>query len=469
MAARENQGLHIALIVFVVLTIILAVTTFMFFSRWDEELAKQADFENKAKTASTQADEYLTELKEVKAILGVTAADTLKTINEMKQKDFEQWSPGTPEDKQNYHDLAKQLFITLSAKQADIIAAQEREKKLADKIRADEATKVAEVGSYKKTVDERSADYNVERSKLNEQVSSAATAKTEAQQSFDARRKEFDAESAKAKAEIAELQKMLEIRDRTIARMAEEREREEKTYEVADGRVRWVSQGEQLVWLDRGSADGLRQQVAFNVIDRDEPNAASATPKGTLEVIRVTDAHAAEARILSDDPRNPILPGDLVFSAAWQPGRTEHFALTDFMDIDGDGISDRELIKHLITVNGGTIDAEVTDAGEWSGEMQVGTKFLIMGERPTDKNLNADVQKNRNRMIDAAKRLGVKQLSVDKFLDYIGYETRQRTVALDRNAQGSDFKAKLPEVPRKSIGKTIDFAPIRPKSKATPY
>ena len=455
MAARENQGLHIALIVFVVLTILLAVTTFMFFSRWDEELAKIADFEKATKTANTQADEYLTELKEVKTILGVTAADNLKTIGEMKKSDFEQWAPGTPDDKQNYHDLAKQLYTTLAQKQKDIIAAQEREQKLADKIKSDEATKVVEVNTYKKTVDERSADYTTERNKLNEQVSSAATAKSEAQQNYDARRKEFDSEVARSKAEVNDLNDQIVKLKQTISRMVDEREKEEKTYEVADGRVRWVNQGEQLVWIDRGSADGLNQQVAFNVIDRDEPNAAAATPKGTIEVIRVTDRHSAEARIISDNPTNPILPGDLLFHAAWQPGRIEHFALADFMDIDGDGLSDRETIKQIIIVSGGVIDAEVTDEGKWVGDMEVGTKYLILGDRPTDKNLNPDVQKNRNRILDAAKRLGVKQLSVDKFLDYVGYEVRQKTVALDRNARRQTLKPDFPKSLARALVKRL--------------
>ena len=41
MAARENQGLHIALIIFVILTIMLIVTTYIFFSNFQQERDKQ--------------------------------------------------------------------------------------------------------------------------------------------------------------------------------------------------------------------------------------------------------------------------------------------------------------------------------------------------------------------------------------------------------------------------------------------
>ena len=40
MAARENQGLQIALIIFVILTIMLIVTTYMFFSSYSSERDK---------------------------------------------------------------------------------------------------------------------------------------------------------------------------------------------------------------------------------------------------------------------------------------------------------------------------------------------------------------------------------------------------------------------------------------------
>ena len=41
--ARENQGLQIALIIFVILTIILGVTTFLFFRQYEEATAKAED------------------------------------------------------------------------------------------------------------------------------------------------------------------------------------------------------------------------------------------------------------------------------------------------------------------------------------------------------------------------------------------------------------------------------------------
>lgn len=469
MAARENQGLQIALIIFVVLTIALAVSTFMFFSKFDEERNKIAQYEKEAKDATAQASEALTEGKELKRILGAAAGDSLKMIQEAQKKDFTELNPGMAEDKQNYRALAMQLDKTLKDAQANLIAAQEREKKLGDKIKVDETTKVGEIKEYKTSVDTAATDYGEERGKLTADVKAAAEAKNEAQQKFDNQKKSFDDTNIKLKSEIQDLQSQIVKLTQVIDKLTEDRLKEEQELEVADGQVRWVNQGQQLVWLDKGSADGLRQQVSFKVIDRDEPNPATAPTKATIEVIRVTDGHSSEARIVTDDPANPIMPGDVLFSTAWQPGRIEHFAIAGFMDVNSDGVSDRELVKQLVTVNRGVIDAEVTDDGKMVGNMDVGTKYLIMGDRPTDKNLTPEMQKSYTRAIEQARKLGIKQMSVAKFLDYIGYEPEQRTVALDGDARPDDFKARMPDVPRKSIGKTIDYTPIRPKPKKTTY
>jgi hypothetical protein len=469
MAARENQGMQAALIVLVVLCILLFVTTFMFYSRWDEEVRKIAENDKTARDANAQAAEYLEELKAVKTHLGVPPTDPLKIIEEQKKKDFEQMSPGMADDQQNYRSLAKQLHTTLAQRTADIIAAQEREKKLGDKIKTDETAKVTEVKNYKTNFDQTADEYTKERKKLTEDVEKAASSKTDVADKLAAARKQSDGALAAAKADLEKVQAELKKVKETNQRMAEKERQTEEDYEVADGRVRWVSQAEQTVWLDKGSADGLHQLTTFKVIDQNEPNPASAPTKGTIEVTRITGGHAAEARIVSDDPVNPILPGDVVFSTAWQPGRPEHFALIDFMDVDGDRRSDRELIKRLITVAGGIIDAEVTDEGKLVGNVRVGTKYLIRGDQPTEKNLSPELINSRNRILKDAEDQGVKLMPLDRFLDYVGYTIEQKTVALDGSASPADFKAKLPDVPRKSVGKTIDFAPQRPKPKNTQY
>ena len=73
MAARENQGLQIALISFVILTILLSVFTYLLFSNWKEAdlkmtAASKAESDAKSKQAATQS-----ELDTLKAVMGEPA------------------------------------------------------------------------------------------------------------------------------------------------------------------------------------------------------------------------------------------------------------------------------------------------------------------------------------------------------------------------------------------------------------
>ena len=77
------------------------------------------------------------------------------------------------------------------------------------------------------------------------------------------------------------------------------------------------------------------------------------------------------------------------------------------MDIDGDLQSDRATIKDLIGVNNGVIDAEVGDDGSKTGQITSNTRYLVMGNRPTDKSA-AEVMTNITKMIDEAKQYGVR-------------------------------------------------------------
>ncbi|MCH8828808.1 MAG: hypothetical protein IID45_04445 [Planctomycetes bacterium] len=195
------------------------------------------------------------------------------------------------------------------------------------------------------------------------------------------------------------------------------------------------------MWLNVGPADGLRRQTSFVIVAPEDGNPITSEPKGRIEVVRLTEAHEAEARIVEDDLSNPIMPGDNIFSVAWEAGRSEHFALAGMMDIDGDGESDRQRIRDLISLNGGIIDAEVTEDGTRTGQMTINTKYLVLGERPDDRSKDLDAYST---ITDEAGTLGIKSFDVSEFVKYMGYKGEHKTVNLGRFAKPSDFKPRLP-------------------------
>jgi hypothetical protein len=232
-------------------------------------------------------------------------------------------------------------------------------------------------------------------------------------------------------------------------------EMRETDFESPDGRVTNVNQRTRSVWINLGMADGLRRQTTFAVYDRDEAGVMNPERKGAVEVVRVIDQHLAEARITEDDLRNPILPGDLIHSPAWRPGKV-HFALAGFMDMNGDGTSDRELIRNLITMSGGVIDAEVHDDGSRTGALNNKTRYLIRGDRPSDTSGPGAIQ-GYSEMDRDARNMSIESITLDEFLTYIGWKGEARTVQLGRGSRGEDFRAR-PEGGRvrTSTGTTSD-------------
>jgi hypothetical protein len=209
------------------------------------------------------------------------------------------------------------------------------------------------------------------------------------------------------------------------------------------------------VWINLGSSDSLRRQVTFSVFDGDRHDAEKATKKGSIEVTRVLEAHLSEARITEDDPTNPILPGDMIYSQVWHRGKKLRFALTGIIDIDNDGQSDMDLARQLIELNGGVVDAYVKPDATVEGTITANTKYLVLGEFPNSPTEVA-LQKPWEDMHVEARDLGVETISLTEFLNQMGYRPQERTVQLGAGASARDFPA------RPEAGAATRFRPRTP-------
>jgi hypothetical protein len=198
-----------------------------------------------------------------------------------------------------------------------------------------------------------------------------------------------------------------------------------ETDTVADGQITWVDQRTRTVWVNLGLDDGLRRNLTFSVYQRDENNLATAKKKGRIEITNVRNGHTSEARILEDSNTNPIQSEDLIASPVWSPGGSLRYALVGRMDINEDGRDDRELVKNLIQQFGGAIDAEDTPDGTVRGDITIHTRYLVMGERPTE-NTDAKLLKGYSTLVEQASRYNVEQMSVFKLVDEMGLGSRVR-------------------------------------------
>ncbi len=460
MAQRgEGQGLQIAVISFAMLTIILAITTYVFYA---QSASAAKDVEAKTKTFNdkdAENNKLLYRNAAMRLVLGlggVTKDEVKLAESKARGEDAEvkeilsnfdsdmaligdQVAPGgTP----NYRTFNTNLLAALNKKNASVADAVDQLKNmqlakdksaLAEKARADTAVAASDsaIADYAKQTQAFADD----RTKMEEQgkqlasrISTDATkSKTEIQRVSD----EKDL-FVKQNAGLKQMNTILKERQEAI-----DKDRADFT-ENPDGQITRVNQNQQLVWIDRGRADGLLRQTTFSVYDHNERGISDTKPKGRIEILTVGD-RISEARILEDKPSNPIIAGDIIETPAWSPGQRIHFALAMKMDVNKDRIDDYDMVKSVIQMNGGVIDAElrVDPTGKIvrNGDISVETRYFVEGERPSEATA-PELLKQYNAFDQDRERFTVKKISVETLLALMGWRAEEKTVDLGGSRGG---------------------------------
>ena len=447
MASSENQGLQIALIIFVILTILLSVTTFMFFRSYTEESQRSADASKRASTAETAARSADADLVTIRGIIGVSDKATMSEIQETKTKDMQNFAPTAPEETQRYHQAMEFLASTLDAKTKELVDARmqiqteqdERAKVEASaKVQVDAALKKIEAAEKARADAEK--QFKDEREKMladNQGLKDQFAAKNEA---FTKLESETSKQIGELTAEITKLK----MRNTDLV---EENQELDPTsgFEVPDGEIVWVNQKTRTAYINVGSADGLHRQTTFSVVGSGEAIGTDQKTKGRLEVVNVLRPHFAECKILQDELLHPMVEGDKIYTPLWHPGRGEGFAIIGFIDIDGDGYDGRPQIRDMVRMNGGRIDAEddpTQKTPKQTGELTRDTRYLIVGKPSDQKEI---LQGAWTKMIEDARQLGVRTLTVDKFLDQIGWVDQKEVLRFGRRGNAEDVPAAAPD------------------------
>ena len=459
MARRESQGLQITLIIFVMLTVILAVTTYIFWSRSGNLAREVATLQKDNGTLKAAADQAIDNATQLKELIGHSPDTAIEAIKEQFNRDMLTYAGDTlPEVQRTYKELPAYLLATIQDRHQQINTLDEQVKRLTqelDKTKQQSQQEIAEAkriqaeseAALRKTRDEFAGErdrLNQEKGQFAQQIDQSRTAMTELE--------------TKSQQQIDALQKQVKNKDLILEQREEQLTAATQTsFEVPDGKITWVNPKTGMVYINLGCADGLRRQVTFSVYGTDVNNLVREEKKGSIEVTRVIDDHLSEARTTEDDPKQPILPGDVIFTPLWNSDSALHFALVGVMDIDGNGTDDRELIRRLVTLNSGTIDAEDVD-GEVKGQITNHTRYIVRGDAPGaadegDDNAVGERQNAYTQLMRQASDFGVEQLSLEKLLDFVGYDGEKRTIPLGQDARPEDFPA-LPEggVLRSSTG-----------------
>jgi hypothetical protein len=479
--ATVVQSLSIALIVFVMLTFVLAVTTYLFFrQKFDAEASARAAAAemSQAKTALETAEGDKNKLKE---ILGFsqekTVADIETEVNELFEKNHEDFES----DSKSYKSFSAWLLMSNEAKDKAINtlnadkARLEKEKadaiataaKQQEDLEARARKKEEEAAALKKDFDSRWAEHESRSKSLTE----------EQQKALDraARLDLLDQEIAKggsllsaprqarfktkpAEERVAIIFEELRDKEKLITRQNEilgdlrvaDRKLQDTVLAATpaddrvdglDGRILSVNEVDRTVLIDVGSTRGLRPGLVMRVYDPGDPRPQAGDFKAVVEVVAVESGELARARILSDAVGDPILPGDRVATSLWSPDGAFEAVVVGFVQLDADQKADQERLQELIERIGGRVEPAVSTS----------TTMVIDGGLPQSPGgvleraagWRAADEARRDKQAKEARRLGIRVVGLDAFLEMMGLDRS----ALDSNRLPRLGSQRVPAVP----------------------
>ncbi len=463
--ARENQGLQIALIVFVMLTIILGVTSYLFFKQYQTAWAEaQKNLEDRNAQAKL-AGEKGTEADTLKRLIIGPSQDSAETVGAQFKDDMRKYAGAYQEEFHFYRPLLEKVEKTLADKNDALQKAQKDLEAFKALFIGREASKDPEIKGFQEAADKaqkhdekESADFITRRDQIVAEQTKIQADLNRVQKESKAALDKEAANSAGLQGQLVSLTKDYDQKSAKLNKMTAE------NFDAPLGEVRWVNQRTGTAWINLGRADSLVRQVSFSVFPADITNLTLSAKKASIEVTQFLGAHLAETRITDDKPDDPIMPGDKIYTPIWSPYQPRHFALTGFLDMDGDGKSDLATLRDLITMNGGVVDSYLNEKGEIVGQMTINTRYLVCGAKFEEADQDPQ-RKGDTAMTKTAARLGVPSISLDDLLERMGWKNPTRVVRYGKGLNIKDFAPKAPPGPQiKSTGSV--FLPRQPSDRS---
>jgi hypothetical protein len=479
-SSNESQGLKIAVAIFVMFTVVLAVTTYFGFSNYYQALAKQEEAEKTAAAKTKLADDAINTLSDFKKTAGFEKAgdDTaalndavkkfrndmngkLNGMQEANAKNFQEYkAAGGSQQKVDELSAATGKLITDFMNEPNISLASgmsrlvellnnmtllntayafdnEDERKQLEMVnRVNNEQKNVAIGERDKAksdLEKEHVDHNQQLTGLRAQLDKLQTDNNNQAQEIAKLKTQINVDTENATKRQNDLLTQLKFYRDIV-------EKKETVLDKANGHIVYVDFSRNEVRTDLSRSRGARPQMKFSVFDRDAPGLPTDKPKATIELIQVTD-YDSIGRIITGhtdslgrytrdlDPANPIRAGDQLYTPAFLQQR---FALIGKIDIDRDGNDDREDLKRMIRQAGGIIDYDLPVIGPETGKITGLTSWYVVDDRETWRPPTSSSRRQagsedkafldkKTEAIRTARLEGVRPIAIDKLLGYLNY------------------------------------------------
>jgi hypothetical protein len=463
------QSLSITLIIFVMLTFILAVTTYLGFKG-------KLEAEEQTKAATQKADEATKTIETQRKnndllvnAIGIAMTDPADPSQLNPEKAIDNWFSQRfgdfEEDPRSYEKLALWLQGSIREKDSQLqerLIEKDRAVAEAAKQRDDATTRAdsfsKQVTKVEREADDRKQEYDASVKKHQEDMDSLSK---DYKKALDEANQLQEIEQAVARAEDVVSARSLDAFkskstvDRVDIILTELRERErainrfnamlaklrvadpdlqrsvadsiplDDRIDGFDGRVIAINQADRTALVLCDSTRGMRPGLMLYVYGPDDPKPLVAARKATVEVMNLESPTLVRVRIRSDSIGDPIVGGDGVATSLWEAGAQFTAVMVGHVQIDQDREADAERLQELIEGIGGKVDTSVTPLTTMlidAGEPQA---FGL--EKPKD--WRERDEKRRERELREARRLGVQVIGIGEFMQMLGL----RRDSLDAN------------------------------------
>jgi hypothetical protein len=474
MAARENQGYLVAVIILVILVLCLGLSTFLadagrrqsaesLKTTNDKLAANESVLESyRAKSnvlealvgdfgpsvAEVEAEIQTIKQTSAKPSLSADSQEIIKgilekveEINEVYKKDMSgsaEVAGGAVGESQTWRSRIQTLSTLVAKKNNDNKTTVERlkndEKEAAQKIKAAQDL----LALTRKTMEDLNTQLKDEKQRSLEKENQLKGELAEAIKDSENVNSDYKDYRAKKDSEISSIKN-------DLAEVTSENEKmkikingyEREVFDRPDGQIVKVASRLQSVFINIGSEDGLPQNETFSIYDQDVINFDKGKHKAKIEVTRIYP-YRAEARITEEDPTNPILSGDHVLTATWDPGNKVKFAVAGAFNLDGDIYDDREKLIKMIERNGGEVVATHDSEGTITGKIDASVRYIVVGTPPTlAEDAGAGLMRNSSAIVAAmraleaeAKKNTVEPIDLPKLLNRMGVRAKPKTTII---------------------------------------
>ncbi len=460
MAVRSGAGtgVVVSLVVFVLTTVFLLVLTIVFYAGKTKEMEAKAAaevalgnyvrsnerssdsfkaFESTAKDQRQSVAGYLnTRYVDLMNFLGsepTTGLDGLKTnLARFKMKDGD-----------TVLGRMGDMYKDLNARQTEIDGLNGQVKSLSQQISEKEAQMKQLNDSHKTEMDAvegRIASYRDSSEEYRKQMQSAVDelnrAKDSLRSRYEGRIRELENETDNLNRERILL--MGKIGEFEKARDAQ-RIKASNPAMLVDANVIDVPSSTDEVYIDRGKKDRIVQGMTFEVYgDKSQIRVNLQTgevPRGkaSLQITKVNDTTSV-GKVTRSQVGNPIIRGDVVANAVYDPNYRFKFLIHGKFDFDGDGKAtetEADYLRGLVVEWGGT----VVTGDELPGDLD----FIVLGVEPPKPPppaadapavvINDWVRRNEanalyNRLFSQATQAQIPVLNANRFFILIGYTER---------------------------------------------